>query len=135
MPFTASKTDADTKATTRDVTSGFVPPAITVSFMIAFHSSTGSGGPAAATGTGRATQSTPISRIKPMHARFFWILTKTVRRNQMLLIFLSFSIFRFLLTHRTAGLRHQCDRGYWHNPALGANHKCDILRSPCKWLI
>ena len=39
-PFTASNTDADTSATTRVVASGLVPPAITVWFMIAFHSST-----------------------------------------------------------------------------------------------
>ena len=43
MPFTESKTDDDTKATKRLVTSGFVPPAITVSFMMPIHSSTGSG--------------------------------------------------------------------------------------------
>src|ERR1700741_5270075 len=43
MPLTASKTEADTSATTRDVTSGLVPPARTVSFIIPIHSSTGSG--------------------------------------------------------------------------------------------
>jgi hypothetical protein len=42
MPLTASNTDADTIATTRLVTSGLLPPAMTVVFMTPIHSSTGS---------------------------------------------------------------------------------------------
>src|ERR1700676_3579017 len=48
MPFTASKTDAETSAATRVVTIGLDPPASTVSFIIPIHSSTESGVAAAA---------------------------------------------------------------------------------------
>ena len=41
--MTASKTDAETKATTRVVARGLVVPVITVSFIIPIHCSTGSG--------------------------------------------------------------------------------------------
>ena len=41
--MTASKTDAETNATTRVVTRGLVLPVITVSFIIPIHCSTGSG--------------------------------------------------------------------------------------------
>src|SRR5580704_14604332 len=61
MPLTASKTDAETNATTRLVASGLVPPAITVVFMIPIHSSTGSGGVAAETGKGLAASSATIT--------------------------------------------------------------------------
>jgi hypothetical protein len=44
MPFTASNTDAETKAVFLLVTRGFVPPASMVEFMIPTHSRTGSGG-------------------------------------------------------------------------------------------
>src|SRR4029077_19656672 len=60
MPFTASNTDADTSATTRLVTRGFVPPAITVLFIMPIHSSTGSGA-VAETGTGLLTSRTASS--------------------------------------------------------------------------
>src|SRR5215470_19126615 len=43
MPLTASNTDAETSAVIRVEASGLVCPAITVSFMIPIHSSTGSG--------------------------------------------------------------------------------------------
>src|SRR5258707_15769383 len=43
IPLTASNTDAETSATTLVVTRGLVPPAITVSFIIAIHSRIGSG--------------------------------------------------------------------------------------------
>src|SRR6266571_6735307 len=60
MPLTASKTDADTSATTRLVASGLVPPARTAVFMTPIHSSTGSG-VAADTGRGLAARSATIS--------------------------------------------------------------------------
>src|SRR6267142_3358121 len=43
IPLTASNTDAETSATTLEVTKGLVPPAITVSFIIPIHCRTGSG--------------------------------------------------------------------------------------------
>src|ERR1700723_4801867 len=52
MPLTASKTEDDTKAATRLLTSGLLPPAMTVVFMTPIHSSTGSGAAAAAAGRG-----------------------------------------------------------------------------------
>src|SRR5258707_2028018 len=60
MPLTASKTDADTSATTRVLASGLVPPAITELFMTPIHSSTGSGA-AADTGKGLATSNAIIT--------------------------------------------------------------------------
>src|ERR1700686_264323 len=48
IPFTASKTDAETNATTRDVTRGLEAPAITLLFIIPIHCSTGSGAAAMA---------------------------------------------------------------------------------------
>src|SRR5256885_9105442 len=60
MPLTASKTDADTSATTRVATSGLVPPARTAVFMTPIHSSTGSG-VAADTGRGLAARRATIS--------------------------------------------------------------------------
>src|SRR5579862_2467095 len=77
MPFTASKTAPDANATTRVVTSGFVPAAITVSFMIAFHCSTGSGD-AAFAGTELAIQSTPSRTANPVRGHFCRTLTKIV---------------------------------------------------------
>src|ERR1700681_1494585 len=43
IPLTASKTDAETNATTRVVARGLVLPVITVSLIIPIHCSTGSG--------------------------------------------------------------------------------------------
>src|SRR5882724_4194421 len=59
MPLTASKTEADTSATTRLVTFGAVPAVRTVVFMTPIHSSTGSG-VAADTGRGLAASSATI---------------------------------------------------------------------------
>src|SRR5580765_7576734 len=59
MPLTASNTADETRATWRLVTSGLVPVARTVSFVIFIHSSTGSGA-AAETGNGCATTSAAI---------------------------------------------------------------------------
>src|SRR5258708_5596226 len=60
MPLTASKTDADTSATTRVLASGLVPPARTELFMTPIHSSTGSAA-AAETGKGLATSNAIIT--------------------------------------------------------------------------
>src|SRR6266850_8540739 len=66
MPLTASKTDADTSATTRLLTSGLVPPARTVVFMMPIHSRTGSG-VAADTARGPAASSATISVSNTLH--------------------------------------------------------------------
>src|SRR5271169_4489539 len=58
MPLTASKTDAETNATTRPVTFGAVPAASTVLFITPIHWSTGSGVAAAA---GRGLTAMPLS--------------------------------------------------------------------------
>src|ERR1700726_1642235 len=60
MPLTASKTDADTSATTRLVTSGLVFSAMTALFMTPIHSSTWSG-VAADNGRGVVASSATIS--------------------------------------------------------------------------
>src|SRR5271157_619456 len=65
MPLTASKTEDDTDATTRLLTSGLLPPAMTVVFMTPIHSNTGSG-VAAATCRGLAA-SNIASSIRIAH--------------------------------------------------------------------
>jgi hypothetical protein len=72
MPFTASKTDADTSAATRAVTIEFEPPAIAVSFIIPIHSSTGSG-VAAASGLGAATMPLRIRSQNAAIRKLFFI--------------------------------------------------------------
>src|ERR1700730_9992532 len=61
MPLTASKTEADTSATTRLVTNGLVPPARTAVFMTPIHSSTESGVVQADSGMGLVASSATIN--------------------------------------------------------------------------
>src|SRR6185295_11946229 len=63
MPITASKTDADTKATTLLVSSGVVAPVMTVVFVMPIHCKTGSGTAAVACAV-RAAAVTRVRRVK-----------------------------------------------------------------------
>src|SRR6266478_5293481 len=67
IPLTASKTDAETNATTRPVTFGAVPAVRTVVFITPIHSSTGSG-VAADTCGGLTANSAAISKNATLRA-------------------------------------------------------------------